>query len=128
MVGKKRSHQEWVLGSRFQVPGLSRYMDGGVVQKTDPGRRPSLGGKIMSLVLGALNVRCFGNLRGNVKLVVICPSQEVSKASPSENTMIRMEVFDFELSEKTDQKSEHGLPQRVYLSCSKVHKHIDCPL
>lgn len=97
MAGKKRSHQEWVLGSRFQVPGLSRYMDGGFFQMMDPGRRPSLGGKIMGLVLGALNVRCFWQSEGKCQVSSYIPKPGSVQSQSSENTMIRMEVFDFEL-------------------------------
>ena len=81
----------------FWVPGLSRYIDEStVVQMTDSGRRPSLGGKIMNLVLGISNVQCFWQSEGKCHVSSYMSRTGSFQSQSSENIMFRMEVVDFE--------------------------------
>lgn len=74
---RERKYQEWALGSRL----VQIHRGGTIIQMRDPGRRPSLGGKIMNSILDILNARCFWQSRGSVKSTFICPGQAISKAS-----------------------------------------------
>lgn len=89
------------MGSRFQACP-DAYIDGGaVVQMRDPGRRPSLGGKIMSLVLSILNVRCCWQSEGKCQVGSYIPRPGGFQSQSSENITFRMAVVEFELSKKS---------------------------
>lgn len=70
----------------------------------DPGRRPGVGGKIMSLVLDTLNIRCFWQPEGKCQVNSYMPRPGGFQSQSSENIMFKMGVVDFKLSKKTEIK------------------------